>query len=113
MSHVGWSILRLELDWLQATDRELFLGIILQSGEIRIRIADQLDYPSHESWIEKDLIRADDIQGGFSFFVRDGEVTGLIPTSPLNSPPGYRLSQRQIYAILSLLPIANPFSLLE
>jgi hypothetical protein len=113
MASIGWSISTSDLDRIRRAQRELFLGIILRSGEISVRIANSSDCPSHETWISQENIPIESIQGAFSFFVREGEVTGLLPASALNAPPAFTLSQRQKYAVLSLLPIAVFFSVLE
>ena len=104
---------------MSATGRELFIALILSSGEAKLRIADSVDYPGHTDWIQRDQIALRDVIGGFSFIVDGGQVTGLFPASQMNRIPAsqmnrtrdWRLDESQLQAMLGLLPMSAHFRL--
>jgi hypothetical protein len=91
---------------IQAAGREVFLGLILASGDLRIRIADAVQYPGHTDWVQRDEISQSQVKGGFSFIVKAGLVTGFFPSSQLNNEPDWRLPVAECEAILTLLPVS-------
>jgi hypothetical protein len=96
---------------IRAATREVFLGLALASGDVRIRIADSVLYPGHAEWIERDQIIVNDVIGGFSFIVKEGQVTGFFPSSQMNRTPNWRLPDVQLRGILELLPLSSDFHL--
>jgi len=74
-------------------------------------VADAALYLGHIAWIEQQQIALDNVRGGFSFIVKQGIVTGFFPSSELNRTADWRLTDEQLTAVLSLLPLAPDFKL--
>jgi hypothetical protein len=96
---------------IRSTEREVFLALILASGEVQIRIADKTTYPGHADWVEHDQVDLRNVLGGFSFIVKAGFVTGLFPASQMNHSPDWKLADGLLETILKLLPLAPDFRL--
>ena len=96
---------------IRAATREVFLALIETSGDLKIRIADSIDYPGHTDWIAHDRIALESVVGAFSFIVKDGQLTGFFPSSQLNRGPNWRLEDAELHTILELLPLAPDFRL--
>ena len=94
---------------IRATAREVFLGLVRATGEILIRIADAVAYAGHKEWIARDRIDLIEVIGGFSFIVKNGEVTGFFPSSQVNQTSDWRLPEHEVREIVKLLPLSLNF----
>jgi hypothetical protein len=94
---------------IQAATREVFLALIVTSGDLKIRISDAVNYPGHTDWIDRDQVALENVVGAFSFIVKEGKVTGLFSSSQLNRGPDWRLAEPELRSILELLPLAPDF----
>jgi len=94
---------------IQTAAREVFLAIILTSGDLKITAADATAYPGHADWITKDQIPLESVAGAFSFIVKNGHVTGFFPSSGLNRGPDWKLEDSELRTILKLLPLSPDF----
>jgi hypothetical protein len=93
-----------------ATERNVFLALLLKTGEIRL-VVDEDVYPGHIDWIRRDQIDRSAVLGGFSFIVKSGQVCGLFSSSQLNQTIDFRLPDSLLQAALELLPISSEFRL--
>jgi hypothetical protein len=94
-----------------ATERDVFLAIVLKTGEIRLVVADEQAYPGHIDWIHRDRIDRSTVLAAFSFIVKSGQVCGLFSSSQLNQTSDFRLPDSLLQAALELLPISSEFRL--
>jgi hypothetical protein len=103
---VDYRLSETDRESIRAAEREVFLGLISESGELKIRIADPVLCPGHMDWVQRDQIPIAQIIGGFSFIVKAGEVTGFFASSQLNRTADWRLPEGVYQAILKLLPLS-------
>ena len=95
--------------WVSTDDREIVeqakkevvLGIITRSGQVRLQVADADRFPEHVEWLARETV---DAVRGFSLLVVDGEVTAFFPRSRLNPGGDPRLETEYIQGVLHLLP---------
>ena|SRR5688572_23861555 len=102
-----------DLDRIAKLQSDLVLAMVMNDGAIRIRIADRQDYPGHMEWIRREQIKRSDILGGFSVLVHIGLVSGLFPYSRLNQTDPPRITDEQLRAVGSLMPLAPSFTVYQ
>lgn len=100
-----------ELETVFGAQHEVVLGIILQSGVVRVRIADVRNAPGHAEWIAQESIT--DAWRGFSILVKGGNVYRLFAASRLNPGPDGLLEEDIIRQLEQLLPRAKDYDVLR
>jgi len=108
---MGYRLSEANRERIQAAAREVFLGLVMAMGDIRVKVADSVQYLGHSEWVARDKIDVAGVTGGFSFIVKDGEVTGFFPSSQLNRTSDWRLPELEIREIVKLLPLSMNFQI--